>query len=237
MIYYVKLTKKEVIANDTMAFYWEKPIDFKFIAGQFCEITLINPTRTDEDGNTRTFSFVNTLDDKNLITATRIRDSAFKQNLKKLPSGTEVKLTGPYGDFKLHKNQTTPAVFLIGGIGITPVRSIIKDAINNKLPLKITLLFSNRTPADAPFVSDFEDFAKDNPNFTFVPVYTNVSEMEWTGEKGHIDAKMLKKYVPNLITPIYYLSGPADMVKAMRQVLVGLGADEDNIRTEEFSGY
>jgi ferredoxin-NADP reductase len=237
MAQYVKLIKKEVIADNTMAFYWEKPTDFEFIAGQFCEITLLNPLTTDEEGNTRAFSFVYTPYEKNLVTATRIRDTAFKQNLQDLPIGTEVKLTGPYGDFKLHKNQDKAAVFIIGGIGITPVRSIIATATHDKLLHKITLIYSNRTPADAPFISDFEDFSQDNPNFTFVPVYTKVSETEWNGESGHINTEMLKKYIPDISKPIYYLSGPAKMVKAMRQLLVEVGADEDNIRSEEFDGY
>jgi ferredoxin-NADP reductase len=237
MAYYIKLLKKEFIARDTMAFYWEKPAGFEYIAGQFCEITLLNPPSTDEEGNTRAFSFVGTPSDDNLATATRIRDTAFKHNLQDLPIGTEVKLTGPYGDFKLHKNQDKPAVFLIGGIGITPVRSIIATATHDKLPHKISLIYSNRTTADAPFVSDFVDFAKRNPNFTFVPVYTRPSEVETGGKSGHINAEMLRKNITDISKPIYYLSGPAGMVKAMRLLLVEIGADEDNIRAEEFDGY
>src|SRR3546814_12013355 len=76
-----------------------------------------------------------------------------------MPVGTEVKLDAPYGDFKLHKNENTPAVFLIGGIGITPVRSIIAQATHDNLPHKITLLYSNKTPADAAFTADLESFA------------------------------------------------------------------------------
>jgi ferredoxin-NADP reductase len=237
MAYYVKLVKKEVIARDTMAFYWEKPAGFEFIAGQFCEITLLNPASTDEEGNTRAFSFVRMPYEDNLVTATRIRNTAFKQNLQILPIGTEVKLTGPYGDFKLHKNPDQPAVFIIGGIGITPVRSIIATAAHDKLPHKITLIYSNRTSADAPFIADFEDFAKSNPNFTFVPVYTKVNGVKPGFESGHINADMLKKHISDISKPIYYLSGPAAMVKAMRKLLVEIGADEDNIRAEEFDGY
>jgi ferredoxin-NADP reductase len=128
-------------------------------------------------------------------------------------------------------------VFIIGGIGVTPVRSIIATATHDKLPHKITLIYSNRTPADAPFIADFEDFMKINPNFTFVPVYTKAKGSRPKDEHGHIDSKMLKRYVSDIETPIYYLSGPAEMVKAMRKLLVEVGADEDNIRSEEFDGY
>jgi ferredoxin-NADP reductase len=233
----IKLIKKEVVANDTIAFYWEKPTDFEFVAGQNADFTLIDPTDTDGLGNTRTLSFANAPFEQNLITATRMRDTAFKRNLKNMTVGAEVKLTGPYGDFKLHKSPDKPAIFLIGGIGITPVRSIIANATNEKIQTKITLLYSNRTPADAPFINDFENFEKNNPYFTFVPVYTNTSKLVKNGEYGHINEAILKKYISDFATPIYYLSGPPKMVRAMRQMLTKIGADDDNIRTEEFSGY
>jgi ferredoxin-NADP reductase len=147
-----------------------------------------------------------------------------------------VKFDGPHGNFTLHKTVTTPAVFLIGGIGITPVRSIIAQATHDQLPHNLTLLFSNKTPKDAPFMSDLEAFAKKNPHFTFVPVMTE-SETNGDGEKGYIDEEMLKRYISDLSAPIYYLSGPSGMVKAMYTMLVNAGANEDNIRTEEFPGY
>lgn len=237
MIQNVKLIKNETVANGTMAFHWGKPAGFEYVAGQSGDFTLINPLETDDEGNTRAFSFASAPYEAELITATRMRDTAFKRVLKSLPEGTEMKLDAPFGDFKLHKTGITPAVFLIGGIGITPVRSVIAQAAHDHLPHNITLLYSNKTPADAAFTADLEGFAKDNSNFTFVPVYTNVAETEWKGERGHINADMLKKYVPDVAVPIYYISGPAAMVKAMRQILIEAGANEDNIRTEEFSGY
>lgn len=236
-VYTVKLLKRETVANDTMAFEWEKPTGFEYIPGQFGDITLVDPPETDEEGNIRGFSFVTAPYEANLKTSTRMRDTAFKRVLKNLPLGTEVKLDAPYGDFRLHKTATTSAVFLIGGIGITPVRSIIAQATHDKAPHSITLLYSNKTPSDAPFTVDFERWATENRNFKFVPVYTETSASQNSGERGQIDANMLKKYVPDLAMPIYYLSGPAGMVKAMRNMLMEAGANEDNIRTEEFSGY
>lgn len=235
--YNIKLLKKETVANDTMAFHWERPKGFEFTAGQFGDMTLIHPHKTDEEDNVRVFSLANAPYEKDVVTATRMRDSAFKQVLKDLPYGTEVKFDAPDGDFTLHKTETTPAVFIIGGIGITPVRSMIAQATHDKLPHKITLLYSNKTPADAPFMSDFEDFAKKNSNFTFVPVMTESKIDEWNGESGYIDADTLRRHVSDISAPIYYLSGPAGMVRDMHQMLIETGANEDNIRTEEFSGY
>ncbi|GAA0590863.1 FAD-dependent oxidoreductase [Virgibacillus siamensis] len=233
----IKLLKKEEVANDTMAFHWEMPDGFEFRAGQFGEFTLINPGETDEEGNTRPFSFVYAPSENELVTATRMRDSAFKRVLKDMPEGTEVKFDGPHGNFTLHKTESTPAVFLIGGIGITPIRSMIAEATKNKTSHDMTLLYSNHTLDDAPFMSDFEKFEEQNSNFKFVPVMTQTDSDEWNGESGHIDEEMLKRYVSDVSTPIYYLAGPPDMVKAMYKLLVDAGANEDNIRAEEFSGY
>lgn len=233
----IKLRRKEEIANDTIAFYWEMPDGFEFKAGQFGDFTLIDPDETDEKGNTRAFSFVNKPSENELVTATRVRDSAYKRVLKDLPEGSEVEFDGPHGNFKLHKTESTPAVFLIGGIGITPIRSMIAEATYQQTSHDMTLLYSNKTPEDAPFQSDLKEFEKKNPNFTFVPVMTDTDPSEWDGESSYIDEDMLKRYVSDVSEPIYYLSGPAGMVQAMYDMLVEAGANEDNIRAEEFSGY
>lgn len=235
--YTIALTEKKEVAEGTMAFYFEKPQGFDFKAGQNGDFTLINPPETDGEGNTRTLTIANAPYEKDLMIATRMRDSAFKRVLKNLPIGSGVKLKGPYGDFVLHKTFKTPAVFLTGGIGITTARSIIAQATHDHLPHKITLFYSNKTPADAGFLDDLKVYAKENPNFTFVPVMTRTTEEEWSGESGHITVEMLKKYIKDLSKPIYYLSGPETMVSAMRKILTEAKVNEDNIKTEEYTGY
>jgi ferredoxin-NADP reductase len=225
----VKLLRKETVANGTMLFEWEKPAGFEYVAGQFGDFTLVEPDETDAEGNVRGFSFVTAPFEEHLQTATRMRDTAFKRVLQRMPPGSTVKLDAPYGDFRLHKNSVTPAVFLIGGIGITPVRSIIAQATHDKTNHKITLLYSNRNPAQAAYLDELKHLAEVNKNFTFVPSFSDTD--------GFIDAKMVRAHVPDIGAPKYYLSGPEGMVKAMRKLLVDVGADEDNIKTEEFEGY
>ncbi len=232
----VKLIKKETVATGTMAFHFTKPEGFEFRAGQFADYTLIDPPETDHEGNTRGFSLVQAPFEPDLVAATRMRDTAFKRVLKDLPIGTELKLDAPYGDFTLHKTESTPAVFIIGGIGATPVRSMIAQATHDKTGHSITLLHASRTPADLPLKADFEQLARDNANFTYVMTVGSATD-DWQGERGRVTPEMVKKYVPDLGKPIYYLSGPEDMVKAMRKLLVDLNVNEDNIRTEEFTGY
>lgn len=232
----VKLLDRKEIANGTMAFYFEKPEGFEFRAGQFADFTLLNPPETDNEGNTRGFSLASAPFEPQLMVATRLRDTAFKRVLKDLPIGSELELDAPYGDFILQKNESKPAVFLIGGIGVTPVRSMITQATHNKTNHKITLLHANKTHADAPFANDFKALANDNPNFSYVSVLSDEPDAK-DAEHGRVNEEVLRRHVADLNTPIYYLAGPEGMVKAMRQLLVSLDIDEDNIKTEEFTGY
>jgi len=235
----VKLAGREPVAEGTMAFHFEKPGDFQFISGQYVDATLIDPPETDAEGNIRSFSIVSAPFEDRLTLATRMRDTAFKRVLKSSPLGLQVKFDGPMGSFTLHKNASKPAVFLAGGIGITPFVSILRHAAHEKLPHKLFLFYSNRRPEDAPFLKDLAALAAYNQNFQFVPSMSEMqnSQQKWSGETGFIDRNMVAKFLPDLNGPIYYIAGPPGMVTAMRDMLVKANVDEDDIRTEEFAGY
>lgn len=234
-----RLMKREEVAEGTMAFHFAKPTDFQFRPGQAIDITLLNPPETDGEGNIRTFSLAGAPFDGDLMIATRMRDTAFKRVLRKAGLGLEVKIEGPSGSFVLHRNEQKPGVFLSGGIGITPFLSIVRQAAHDQDPHHLYLFYSNRRPEDAAFLDLLAETAKENPNFHLVATMTDMdkSHREWKGETGFINKDMLKKYLPTLQGPIYYLAGPPGMVTAMRGILTEAGADEDDIRTEEFSGY
>jgi ferredoxin-NADP reductase len=153
--------------------------------------------------------------------------------------GTELTLDGPYGSFTLHNNSNIPAVFLSGGIGVTPVRSIVLQAAHAKLPHKIFLFDSNHRPEDAAFLDELVEAHEVNQNYTFIGTMTKMekSSRAWHGETGYITQAMLLKYINDLTLPIYYIAGPQAMVKAMREILNEAGVNDDNIRTEEFTGY
>ncbi len=238
-IYKTKLKSREEIAAGTMAFHFEKPEGFAFKAGQFGDYTLINPTETDAEGNIRGFSLASAPYEGDLMLATRMRDTAFKRVLRTMEIGTELSLDAPYGSFTLHNNTRIPAVFLTGGIGVTPVRSIVLQAAHDNLPHKIFLFDSNRRPEDAAFLDELTEAQKKNANYTFVGTMTEMenSAQKWDGETGYITKVMLVKYIGDLTLPIYYVAGPPSMVTAMRKTLNEAGVDDDNIRTEEFSGY
>ena len=233
------LTKREEMAERTMAFHFSKPADFQFRAGQAMDVTLLNPPETDGEGNTRTFTIASAPFDADLMITTRMRDTAFKRVLGKAAPGFEVKIEGPTGSFVLPRKAEKPAVFLAGGIGITPFVSIIRQATHDQAPHQIYLFYSNRRPEDACFLDLLSEAARQNPNFHLIATMTEMSKSrrEWKGETGYINKDCLAKHLPALQGPIYYLAGPPGMVTAMRGMVTNAGVDEDDIRTEEFAGY
>ncbi|MGC2504464.1 MAG: FAD-dependent oxidoreductase, partial [Silvibacterium sp.] len=120
-----KLRSREEVAERTMAFHFDKPAGFVFTPGQFIDIDLLNPAETDTAGNTRGFSISSAPYEDTIMVTTRLRDTAFKRVLKTMPLGTEVKIEGPFGNLRLHNTAKRAAVFLAGGIGITPFHSIL----------------------------------------------------------------------------------------------------------------
>ncbi len=139
-----KLKDRKEVAERTIAFRFEKPSGWAFKAGQFIDMTLLDPSETDSEGNTRGFSIASGRHEETLMVATRMRDTAFKRVLKTMPVGTAVKIEGPFGDLTLPNNASRTTVFLAGGIGITPFRSISVRAANERLPHRIFLFYSNR---------------------------------------------------------------------------------------------
>jgi ferredoxin-NADP reductase len=235
----MKLKERKEIAEGTMAFSLEKPAGFDFKPGQAMEVKLANPLETDAEGNTRAFSIASAPYEPDIMFATRMRDSAMKRSLGKIPLGTTLEVDGPWGDLKLHTRAARPAVFIAGGIGITPFRSMVMDATKNKLAQKIWLFFSNRRPEDAPFLDDLTRAERENANFKMIATMTEMekSSRPWHGRKGFMTKEMLAEPIPDLNEPIFYLAGPGGMVNAMHKLLLDAGVNEDDIRAEEFPGY
>ena len=235
----VNLKRHATVAEGTMAFYFEKPAGFEFKAGQSIDLTLIDPAETDEGGNTRAFSLISSPFEGELAVATRMRDTAFKRVLKKLPPNSRVRIAGPFGSFTLHNNAARAAVFLAGGIGITPFFAMIKQACHERLPHRLFLFYSNKRPEDAAFLAELENSQQINPNFRLVATMTEMqqSRRSWEGATEHIDSSMLKEALKHLVGPVYYIAGPPGMVASMRRMLSDAGINDDDIRTEEFSGY
>ena len=224
MIYESRLVSSEPVAEGTMAFHFERPSIFKFRSGQNVMVTLIDPPESDAKGPSRIFTIASAPHEPRITIATRMRDSAFKRVLKTAPPGLRVKIDGPDGEMTLHEDPARPAVFLAGGIGITPFLSMARDAAARKLPHRIVLLYSNRSIEDAPFLSELKRLEQDNRNFQLVG-----TEL--------IRRELLERHVADITAPIYYMAGPPAMTMAMQSMLAECGVAEGDTRYEEFYGY
>lgn len=232
--YKTGLAGKEEVARGTTAFRLKKPAGFTHRAGQAVYVTLPGQKDIDSKGRIRTFSLASAPQEPDLVIATRMTETAFKSCLADLPVGSPVQIEGPYGDLTLD-GESTPVVFLAGGIGITPFRSMILDAIGTGLKRDITLFYSNRSAEDAAFLSELEQLALDNARFKMVATMTDATD--WKGERGYISREMIERNAGAIDKPVFYLAGPPAMVAAMETMLTTAGVKQASIRSEMFAGY
>jgi ferredoxin-NADP reductase len=169
--------------------------------------------------------------------AMRMRETAFKSALKAAAMGTRFIVSRPRGSFTLHRDVTRLAVFLAGGIGITPIRSILRCAAQERLPHKPYLFYSNREAEDVAFIEGLESMATQNPNLIFISTVTGHRTIAWPYEKVQINRDLLTHYLFGLRRPIYYIAGTSGLVTAMTKLLHSPGVGDDDMKTEEFGDY
>lgn len=238
--YTATLDASKEIAEGTMAFQFRKPNGFIFVPGQAIDLTLSDASAATDDQNARhTFSIVSAPFESQLMVATRMRDSVFKRALKSLPFGSQVTIEGPLGKFGLHSDHARAAIFIAGGIGITPFVSILREAANAQLPQRLILLYSNRRPEDTAFLTELQQLEEQNPHFRLVATMTEMhaSRRLWPNHTGFITADLVASVVGDLRKPVFYVVGPPGMVESMRHTLTQSGIDGHDIRSEEFYGY
>jgi ferredoxin-NADP reductase len=227
--YEVALTGREQIAAGTMAFHFAKPAGFSFKPGQAVNIELPEPP-AEANSARRIFSLVSAPFETVLTVATRMREgSAFKRTLATLQLGTKLKLRGPQGLMTLHEDRAHAAVFIAGGIGITPFISMLRQAAHDRLAQRLLLLYSNRRLQDAAFLAELHGLERQNASFRLLARMTDAESI--------INEETLKRFVGDAAVPVYYLAGPPAMVEAMSAILKRVGIRDDDVRSEEFYGY
>jgi ferredoxin-NADP reductase len=228
--------KKEIAEGILMAEFELLEHEVEFKTGQFFTLELLNPPYTDEKGNKRMFSIVNSPNENDvIIIATKLSDSAFKISLKALPTGAEVLIDNIAGAFNLPKDKRVPVVFIAGGIGITPFMSMLRYVNEEKLQYDLTLLYSNNDKKSTAFYDELKAMEQKNNNLKVV--FTMTKDPEWQGESRMIDSQFIKNYIQSPHSNIYMVSGPPIMVQASINVLKSFGVDDDNIMTDNFIGY
>jgi ferredoxin-NADP reductase len=204
-------------------------------AGQHVRLT-IDHADPDTRGTSRFFTISSSSSEPQVMITTRLSEqgSTFKRALSSLASGSVVEAVGPFGRF-VYPPDHPPALFIAGGIGITPFRSILVDLATRLEDPDVVLLYANRT-ADIPFRAHLDDLAATRPGLNVHYTVTRPSS-GWHGQLGRIDRAFIESTVPDLGRRIAYVSGPRPMVEAIVSALTELGADLTRIKQEVFPGY
>ena len=210
----------------------EKDPFFEYKPGQYMMMEL--EVVDEENGSIRPLSLASSPTEGFLLFSTKISQTPFKKELNTRGKGYAINLKGPFGVFVL-KEDAKEIMFLGGGIGITPFRDMIKYASDKMLPIKMTLLYSNRTANDICYKKEWEDWQNQNPNLKVVNTITD--DPNWQGRKGRIDDKLIKEFCSDIDNTIFYICGPPGMVSGLSDILKTMDIPQQNIKIEKFAGY
>ncbi len=217
------------------SFRFALPERIDFTPGQFLQVIFDEVNRENKELNK--YLSLSCSPTKEYIEITkRISQSSFSQRLLQLKPGDEVLIKVPLGGCVFQEDYKKIA-FLIGGIGITPIISIIEYIVEKKLDTTVTLFYSNRTDDDIAFKKELDGWQKINKNIRVFYTVTECPPKDKTCVFGHIDKKLLSEKACNLEQAIIYIFGPPRMVEAMQSLALELACKKDNIKTEKFIGY
>lgn len=234
----LEFKEKVELSPSIYEFIFKKPKSLNFLPGQYFEWTL-GHSRPDSRGVRRYFTVASSPTEENLkigVRVEKIKGSSFKKSLVNLMPGQKIYAGSLSGDFTVPKNKNEKLVFIAGGIGITPFRSIVKYMIDSKEKRDIVLFYSNSTPES--FV--YKDILKEAEDFGLKTVYVltkNYENINWVGHKGRLTTELIKKEVPGFEDRTYYLSGRISMIESYKNLLKGLGIKPHKIVTDYFPGF
>jgi ferredoxin-NADP reductase len=230
----ITLLDRKEICRATWEFALSKPDGLNFKPGQHINIKLPHLLHEDPKGPRRTFSLTSAPHESNWLIATRMTGSGFKKTLLDLPLGTELEFLGPMGTMTADE-KARGLVFLAGGIGITPFRSITLDLLHRSSSVKTVLFYANRDQMSSAYHSLFSGLATDR--FHYVPTLSEEADPSWSGERRMLGLDLLQSYLPDLQQPTYYLCGPPALVTDLIQLLQTGGVHKESIVSESFWGY
>ena len=213
---------------------WLRP-DTKqaYIAGQYIEMYLPHEN-PDERGEKRWFTLSSSPTEDLLAITTKHYGnpiSTFKQHLFALQPGDALKISEPMGDFVLPKDTTIPLVFVVGGIGVTPVRSMIKWLLDKQEKRDITLIYGVRNSSEVAFSELFEAYDLATEIFVTEP------EPDWEGLTGHITAEHILSVADNDPRTLIFVSGPEPLTEKLESDLKAAGISPDRLVLDFFPGY
>ncbi len=235
----LKLKEKTKLAPDIYGFVFTTEQKLDFTPGQYLEWTL--PHRhVDSRGNRRYFTIASSPTRNEFELGVKIsgNSSSFKRALLDMKSGDKVFASHLSGDFTLSKNLDEKLVFIAGGIGVTPFKSIIEYLIETKQKRNIILFYACANPSEIVYKNTF-DKAEYITGLKTVYVITRADNAQkgWEGKIGRINEDMMREIVPDLKERKYYLSGPNSMVEGYKELLSSLEIPKNQIVTDYFPGF
>lgn len=211
----------------------EPPITF--IAGQFAQIIFDTHNITNKTLN-KYLSFSNTPGNPFIEFTKKISGSEFSQKLIGLKAGDCISIKGPLGNCFLH-DKDSKVLFLVGGIGITPVMSILGQIVEEKSRADIVLVYSNWTATDIAFRRELEEWGQAIPFLRLCHVLVEPPPDDREYSSGMITKDLVMEKAPDFKQRAIYIFGPPGMVKAMQEMCAGLDCDTQKIYSEKFLGY
>ncbi len=234
----LKLQKKIKIAPDIVDFVFKPSQPLAFTPGQYMEFTL-DHLRPDSRGNRRYFTLASSPTEKTIHLGVRFyeKSSSFKRAMYWMDGKTKVIGAQIAGDFTLPSNPKQKLVFLAGGIGITPFRSILKYLLDTQQRRDIVLLYANKSAKEIVY----QDVLSAASTKLGVRVFCTLTDTmsvprNWTGFVGRINEQMIMQAIPDYAERMYYLSGPPEMVRAYEQVLKRMYIKSSQIKKDFFPG-
>ncbi|HPT37998.1 MAG TPA: FAD-binding oxidoreductase [Methanothrix sp.] len=208
-----------------------QPRGFEYAAGQFVILSL----DSEKGAVNKPLSLSSSPTEQHLEVAKRLTGHEFSNAFLSLKKDDKIRFTGPYGNFTF-KGEHRKVAMLSGGIGITPLLSMIRYCTDMDIDTEIVLFYSNRQEDDIPFRDELDRLMARNRRLTVVHTLTRPGTA-WKGRTGRINAQMIKDNISNPGEWVYYSSGPAKMVEAMISLLKEMNIDARQIKKEYFPGY
>jgi ferredoxin-NADP reductase len=237
--YLLRLEARTQLAPDIYDFRFTSDRRLRFRPGQYLEWTL-GHSRPDSRGNRRYFTIASSADERDVRIGVKCHPAAssFKRSLLAMRPGNEIVASQLAGEFVLPANRREKLVFMAGGIGITPFRSMIRHLLDHNEERRITVLYSNRTAPEIVYTDVLEE-ARNRLGIKTVYTLTDPRSVppDWEGGTGRVDAEMIASTVPDYHERTFYLSGPRSLVVGFEEVLRNIGIPKSRIKTDFFPGF
>ncbi len=223
----------EPVAHNIQTFWFKPERPVRYIAGQYTEIYLPHD-HPDDRGIRRWFTLSSSPTDELVSITTKFashQSSTFKQQLRELKPGAPLKLADPMGDFVLPKDKSIPIVFVAGGMGVTPMHSMVQWLQDKNEQRDIHLIYAVTEADELAFVPLFTAY-----DLKFTPVVKD-PPAGYSGETGSLSIERILQLAPDDGRYRLYLSGPEPMVENFYKELKSRGFSEDRLVTDYFPGY